>query len=260
MLRRILTPFHLHESLNDFDWPLSPAEIASATHVDVEPGDVVDRPASADGWASMWPIQLAVRSAVAGAVRAGDTPVVLSGDCVTALGTVAGLQSAGVDPAIVWFDAHGDVQTMETTTSGYLGGMPLRILLGYRPELISEPLELRAVAQDRAVLVDARDLDPPERVYLAQAAVRQVSVPHLSTMDLPDGPIYLHLDVDVARADLVPGLRFPAGGGPDLAEVFSAARAIWATGRVAAVGVGCTWYPGHGSGELLRPYLASVVT
>ena len=52
--------------------------------------------------------------------------VVASGDCLTALGTVAGLQAAGADPAVVWFDAHGDVQTPETTSSGYLAGMSLR--------------------------------------------------------------------------------------------------------------------------------------
>jgi arginase len=63
--------------------------------------------------------------------------VVVSGDCTTALGTVAGLQRAGIDPGIVWFDAHGDVQTVETTASGHPGGLPLRLLTGYRPELIA---------------------------------------------------------------------------------------------------------------------------
>jgi arginase len=50
------------------------------------------------------------------------------GDCTTALGTVAGLRHAGMDPGIVWFDAHGDVQTLETTASGYQGELPLRPL------------------------------------------------------------------------------------------------------------------------------------
>ena len=73
---------------------------------------------------------------------------------------MAGLQRAGLDPAVVWFDGHGDVQSLETTTSGYLGGLPLRILVGYRPELIADALGLRPVPEERAVLVDARDLDP----------------------------------------------------------------------------------------------------
>ena len=73
--------------------------------------------------------------------------MVLSGDCTTWLGTVAGLQRAGLDPGIAWFDAHGDVQTLETTTSGYLGGLPLRQLTGYRPGLIADGLGLRPVPE-----------------------------------------------------------------------------------------------------------------
>jgi arginase family enzyme len=52
---------------------------------------------------------------------------VISGDCTTALGTVAGLQHAGMDQRLVWFDPHRDVQALETTASGYLGGLPLRV-------------------------------------------------------------------------------------------------------------------------------------
>ncbi|WP_369077276.1 arginase family protein [Paractinoplanes hotanensis] len=64
--------------------------------------------------------------------------VVVTGGCVTALGIVVGLQRAGTDPGIAWFDAHSDVQTLETTAFGYLPGMSLRMLTGYRPELIAE--------------------------------------------------------------------------------------------------------------------------
>jgi arginase len=52
-----------------------------------------------------------------------------------------------VDAGIVWIDAHGDVQTLETTASGYLGGLPLRLLVGYRPELIADRLGLRPVPE-----------------------------------------------------------------------------------------------------------------
>lgn len=76
-----------------------------------------------------------VAETVAGAARRGDCPVVASGDCTTSIGTVAALQRAGTDAGIVWLDAHGDVQSLETTASGYLGGLPLRLLVGYRPEL-----------------------------------------------------------------------------------------------------------------------------
>jgi arginase family enzyme len=60
---------------------------------------------------------------------AGAPPVVLSGDCTAAVAVAAGLQRRGVDPAVVWFDAHGDLHTPESSASGYPGGMALRNLL-----------------------------------------------------------------------------------------------------------------------------------
>src|SRR5690348_16030444 len=90
-----------------------------------------------------------VAGAVEHALRERTTPWVVSGDCMASLATMAGVQHAGVDDtAVVWFDAHGDVQTLETTTSGYIGGMPLRLMVGYRPELIATPIGLRPVPED----------------------------------------------------------------------------------------------------------------
>jgi arginase family enzyme len=57
-------------------------------------------------------------------------PVVLSGDCVASLAVIAGLQQRGIRPGLVWFDAHGDFHTEATTSSGYLGGLPLAKAVG----------------------------------------------------------------------------------------------------------------------------------
>jgi arginase len=195
---------------------------------------------------------------VSDAVRHGHRPVVLSGDCTTALGTVAGLQHAGIDPGIVWFDAHGDVQTLETTASGYLGGLPLRLLVGYRPELIATGLGLRPVAEHRVVLAGARDLDPPEIAYLQSALIRRAQIPELDAA-MPAGPLYVHLDVDVIDPAAVPGLRYPAPGGPDRAQVAAALGMLLATGRVAAVGIACTWHPGHGAAAAIDPQLKAAL-
>jgi arginase len=178
--------------------------------------------------------------------------VVFSGDCTTSFGVVAGLQRAGTDPAIVWFDAHGDVQTLETTTSGYLGGMPLRILAGYRPELIADRLRLRPVPESRILLVDARDLDPPEITYLEQSAIQRCQVADVAAGSLPDGPIYLHVDLDVIDPADLPGLLYPAPGGPRLPEVAAALHRIVGTGQVAAIGLACTWHPGRRAADPLR--------
>jgi arginase len=250
MLSRILVPYHLDEPQPELDWPL-PAETV------ITAAPAADAPT--ERWSFLGALYEGVRDTVADRVSDGTVPLVLSGDCVASLGTVAGLQRAGLDPAIVWFDAHGDVQTLETTTSGYLGGMPLRILVGYRPELISARLGLRPVPEERVVLVDARDLDPAEVEYLSRAGIVHATVAAASIMELPAGPIYLHLDLDVVSPLALPGLLFPAPGGPDLPEVFDAVRAVIATGRVAAIGVACTWHPGHDAAAIVRPYLETAL-
>ena len=176
-----------------------------------------------------------------------------------ALGTMAGLQRAGIDAGIAWLDAHGDLQTLETTTSGYLGGLPLRLLAGYRPELIAARLGLRAVPEHHITLVGARDLDPPEVTYLAGAQIRRSQVQELDAAGLPGGPFYVHLDLDVIDPAQLPGLRLPVPGGPSPAQVTGALNALLGTGRVAAIGIACTWYPGHSAAAAIRQHLDTVL-
>lgn len=197
------------------------------------------QPGVGDVWSRLAPLHDALADNVGRAI-----PVrVLSGGCNASAGVVAGLQRAGLDPVVVWFDAHGDVQTLETTASGYPGGLALRLLLGYRPELLADRIGLRPLDEDRVVLVDARDLDPPEVDYLAGARIRRRSVADLTADDLPDGPVLLHVDLDVVDAVALPGLRFPATPGPTVAAVLAAAERVKASGRVVAVDLACTWAP-----------------
>jgi arginase len=76
---------------------------------------------------------------------------------------------------------------------------------------------------------------------------------------LPDGPIYLHLDLDVVDPEQLPGLRYPAPGGLGWPPVVDSLRRVLDSGRVAAVGVGCTWHPGRGAGERASPELEGVL-
>jgi arginase len=240
-------PYHLDEYLPDLDFALPPGEIVTA-----------ELPAG-DPWARLAPLYSAVGDAVAAAAGRGSPPVVVTGDCLTSLGIMAGLQRAVADVGVVWFDAHGDVQTPETTASGYLAGMPLRLLTGYRPELIAERLGLRAVPERQMVLAGARDLDPPEASYLAGAQIRRCEVADLDPAGLPDGPMYVHLDMDVVRPADLPGLRFPTPGGPSATQIADALRMLMGTGRVAAVGIACSWYPGHGAAAAVGPQLAAAL-
>jgi arginase len=250
-VRTLAVPYHLDEHLPDLDLPLAAADVITT-----------DLTAS-DPWTRMAVLYRRLASVVAGLVSDDVVPVVLSGDCTTSLGTVAGLQRAGLDPGIVWLDAHGDLHTPATTSSGYLGGMPLRLLAGAYPELISASLGLRAVPEDRVLLVGARDLDRPEVSHLAAAAIRTCDVAALDPTAsdraaLPGGPLYVHVDADVIDATEIPGLRYPVTGGPGRAVVAAALRALLGTGRVAAVGLACTWHPGHGAAAAIAPVAAAL--
>lgn len=243
----ISVPYHLDEHLPALAMPLP----AGRTIVPELP--------AAGPWERMAVLYEEVAAAVAAEVGAGQVPLVMSGDCTTSLGVVAGLQRAGIAPSLVWFDAHGDVQSPETSASGYLGGFPIRQLAGGADRTVPERIGLRVVPQEDIVLVDARDLDPPEAAYLEASAIRRVPV---GAIPVPDSPIYLHLDCDVIDAADLPGLLFPVPGGPSLTAVAAAVRGVLATGSVVAIGLGCTWRPGSGAdrvlGDLARELVGAV--
>jgi arginase len=228
----VVVPYHQDQRL--------PAELlplpASGEYLVLDP-DLPD----GDIWQRLTALDDAAADQIAAAVRNRATTVV-SGDCLVALATIAGVQRAGLDPALIWFDAHGDVHTLETTTSGYLGGLSLRLALGAHADLLA-PLGLRPVHPERTILVGARDLDPPEETFLAGSAVRRSDVPGLDPESLPGGPLILHLDVDVIDPAELPELLFPAPGGPPAAEVLAAIGRVRATGRLVALDIACPWRP-----------------
>src|SRR6266581_7469285 len=89
-----------------------------------------------------------------------ERPLVLGGCCCAHIGAVEGLAARYGRLGLVWFDAHGDLNTPESSPSGDLWGMPLRMLL-----------DAHAVRPDDAALVGARALDPPEEAFLATSDV-----------------------------------------------------------------------------------------
>jgi arginase len=230
----IVVPYHQDQRLDDDVVPLPVTGEFLVLAPDLPDGDL---------WSRIAALHDAAADQIAAAVRTGEPTTVLSGDCLVAMGVLAGVQRAGVDPGVVWFDAHGDVHTLQTSTSGYLGGLSLRLLLGAHPELLAGPLRLRPVAEDRVVLTGARDLDPPEADYLRDSAVRLHAVADLDPAELPDGPLILHLDLDVVDPAELPGLLFPAAGGPPASDVVRAVHRVLGTGRVTVLDIACPWHP-----------------
>jgi arginase len=180
---------------------------------------------------------------VSKAVRDQQRPVSIAGDCCAAIGVLAGLQRAGIDPSLIWFDAHGDFNTWQTSPSGFLGGMPLAMMVGRGDQALPQAVGLRALPDERVILTDARALDPGEREFLAASGVVHIDACEaLLGYPLPEGPMYVHFDTDVVRMPESPAHNYPAPGGPSAAIVDAVFERLARSGRVVAVSVAC-WNP-----------------
>ncbi len=162
-------------------------------------------------------------------------------DCMAPMGVLAGLQRAGLDPDLVWLDAHGDFNTWETTPSGYLGGMPVAMLVGRGDQTMVRGLGITPLREQRVMLVDARDLDPGEAAALDGSAVRRLTVSEATDLHLSERPLHIHLDVDIVDPEELPGLLYPAPGGPGLAQVAAALRHLAASPNVVAISIAHTY-------------------
>ena len=190
--------------------------------------------------------ELARRLAVAvrAARAAGGFPLVLSGNCNSAVGTLSGLAPAS--RAIFWFDAHGDCNTPETTATGFLDGTGLAAVMGlcWRQLTASVP-GFQPVAREATFLLGARDLDPGEIALLNESPVTVIPVERIPT-DLPqrlaraqldDALGYVHLDLDVLDPRVGQANSYPVSGGLRVEQLTSAIAAIRAKVPLAAAAV-----------------------
>ena len=174
---------------------------------------------------------------------AGERPVSIAGDCCTSIAVLAGLQRAGLDPTLSWFDAHGDFNTWETTPSGFLGGMPLAWLTGRGEQTICRAVGLKNLPDERVILTDARDLDPGERELVAGSGITQrPSVEELLEFPLPAGPLWVHFDTDVLRPEDAAAMNYLAPGGPAAETLGQVFDHLAASGQLQAVSVS-SWNP-----------------
>ena len=203
----------------------------------------------------------AIADAVASARREGKAILMVGGNCQHTTGVVGGLQDAhgpGARIGLVWFDAHGDFNTPRTTLTGSLGGMPVAVCAGLAYPRWRELSHIAApLPTDRILLVDVRNLDPPEeRLIRATDAVIAAPAPGFPGVDLEDAiadlaercdVLYLHIDSDVLDESLVPnhGTREP--NGPNMAQVQAAIDAVMATGKVVAFAVVSVYCQGEGT-------------
>jgi arginase len=193
-------------------------------------------PAEAGPTERMGVLGKALANEVAAVRAAGRVPVVIAGDCTHSIGVLAGLQRHTPALTLVWYDAHGDFNTPQTTPSGFIGGMPLAMLCGRGEQTIVAGAGAAVLPEAHVILTDGRDLDPGEAEAVAGSALTHLPDPAaLLTFDLPNRPIYIHFDVDVLRLSDLSAVNYPAQGGPPLDVLEATLARLIDTGQVAAV-------------------------
>jgi len=147
-------------------------------------------------------------------------PLVLGGCCCSHVGTVEGLAARHGRLAVLWLDAHGDLNTPESSPSGNEWGMPLRMLL-----------DRGTIAAADVVLWGARNLDPPEEEFIADAGIEDDPDALLDRAEA----VYVALDWDVLALHEA-AVFMPEPGGPTLGEVEQLLQRVRGSGKLVGVG------------------------
>ncbi|KAA9409500.1 MULTISPECIES: arginase [Haloarcula] len=172
-----------------------------------------------------------VATAVDATLMDGQFPLVLGGDHSIGIGTIAGAARNNEDLGVIWFDAHGDFNTPETTPSGNIHGMSLAAVLGDGAFADHDWAHTPAVREENVVLVGLRDVDDGERRRLYESDVTAFTMSDIDTRGAPevvaealeiatDGTdgIHVSLDLDWLDPTEAPGVGTPVRGGVSYRE------------------------------------------
>jgi arginase family enzyme len=155
------------------------------------------------------------------AVGMPRTPLVLGGCCCSHVGAIRGLSARHERLAVVWLDAHGDLNTPQTSPSGNEWGMALRMAI-----------DEGSVRTADVALVGARDLDPPEQEYVSEHGIDDDVARALGAATAA----YVALDVDVLEPGAIPCF-FPAPGGLTIEDVEATLSDVARRTRIAGLGI-----------------------
>jgi arginase len=154
-----------------------------------------------------------------------ERPVVLGGCCCVHVGAVEGLATRYDRLGVVWFDAHGDLNTPETSPSGNAWGMPLRMLL-----------DSGTISPADTVLVGARSLDPPEEEFIRSSGLHTDEDGLKEALGAVDA-VYVAFDSDVLDPDEEMVSFLPEPGGLRLVEALAIMKDVAAAKPIAGVGL-----------------------
>ena len=175
-----------------------------------------------DSWTSEIGTGFELMRRVAGAANAAkkSLPIILAGNCITTIGALAAYPSKRT--GIVWFDAHGDFNTPDTTTTGFLDGTALSTITGgsWRQLALTVP-GFKPIPEENVCLVGARDLDPMEKRQLTASGITTVKAADvrsglagaIASIAKNVDRVHLHIDLDVMDSDVVRANTYAVAGG-----------------------------------------------
>jgi len=191
-----------------------------------------------------------LRDTVSDVLKKERIPVVLGGDHSLAMGTIAGVSRFHREKkekiGLVWFDAHADANTAETSPTGNIHGMPLAVVLGIgAPELVNLAGSCPMVDGSRAALVGIRDVDPAERPNVRASGIgaftmrdvdergmRAVMEDAIRRATSGTAGIHVSFDLDAMDPDEAPGVGTPSPGGLSYREAHLAMEMLADTGKI----------------------------
>jgi arginase len=169
------------------------------------------------------PVLKAAAAEVSAALDQGELPLLTASDCTICIATLPTAARRIPGLRVLWLDAHGDFNTPDSTPSGFLGGMCLAAACGRWDAGWPDTIDPAMVS-----FLGVRDLDPGERVEVEQARVG-TGVPG-------DGPIFVHLDLDVLDPSVL-APQFPVPGGLQAADVRDVLARLRDEGRLVGLEV-----------------------
>jgi arginase len=185
---------------------------------------------------------------VADIARAGNIPLVLGGDHSIAMGTIAGLDRAGKRAGVIYIDAHGDINTPETSPSGNVHGMPFAVATGLAGDPF--PPTLRGTTDGKCgVLLAIRDIDHDEKENIRKSGVTPLTMADIDRLGMAEamkkaiavagaaGAIHLSLDMDALDPREAPGVGTPVRGGLTYREAQLAMEMLAASGKLRSIEV-----------------------
>jgi arginase len=160
-------------------------------------------------------------------IQSGSFPLVLGGDHSIAIGTLAGLSKHYENLGVIWYDAHGDLNTAETSPTGNIHGMPLAVSIGLGHPLLTNLGGYQPkVKPENIVIIGARSLDHGERELIKEQGIKVYTMHEIDRLGMTkvmeesiqylknktDG-VHLSLDLDGLDPSDAPGVGTPVNGG-----------------------------------------------